>query len=54
MVFGCLDPYRMYNYSNGVSAPMGRKASDTDLTAIGWELLAPLIPPEKRGGAIAG
>ena len=29
---------------------MDRKAYDTDLSDIGWELLAPLIPPEKEGG----
>jgi len=29
---------------------MNRQAYDTDLSDIGWELLAPLIPPEKSGG----
>ena len=29
---------------------MNRQAYDTDLSDISWELLAPLIPPEKRGG----
>ena len=29
---------------------MHRQAYDTDINDIGWELLATLIPPEKRGG----
>jgi len=29
---------------------MNRKAYASDLTDVSWELLAPLIPPEKRGG----
>lgn len=29
---------------------MNRPAYDTDVSDIGWELLAPLIPPAKRGG----
>lgn len=29
---------------------MNRQAYDTDITDIGWEILAPLIPPEKSGG----
>ena len=29
---------------------MNRQAYDTDLSDIGWEILAPLIPPEKSGG----
>ena len=29
---------------------MHRQAYDTDLSDISWELLAPLIPPEKSGG----
>ena len=29
---------------------MNRQAYDTDLDDIGWEILAPRIPPEKSGG----
>jgi len=29
---------------------MNRQAYETDLSNISWELLAPLIPAEKRGG----